>query len=58
LEASCDKGVLMGCATLGASLLPGGGGPVDRPRGLALLHKACDGHVAFACEKLAAVKPQ
>jgi len=58
VEAKCDKGMLVACATLGASLLPGGGGPVDRPRGITLLRKACDGHVAFACEKLAAVKPQ
>jgi len=57
VEAKCDKGMLVACATLGRAFSRGGG-PVDRPRGITLLRKACDGHVAFACEKLAAVKPQ
>ena len=44
-EAPCDAGKLMSCSLLGEILVAGIGVPVDRPRGLALLHEACDGGV-------------
>jgi hypothetical protein len=52
-QANCDKGMLVGCAMLGKDLVDGIGTGVDRVKGTALLQRACAGHVAGACEKLA-----
>jgi serine/threonine-protein kinase len=54
-QANCDKGMLVGCDMLGKNLVDGIGTPVDRAKGTALLQRACAGHVADACEKLASM---
>ncbi len=58
LEEGCEKGAPGACRTLGQVLMDGSGGTVDRPRGLALLRRACEGHDAVACEELAAMQQQ
>ena len=52
-RTKCDQGSLVGCAMLGLNLVDGIGTGVNREEGVALLHKACDGHVKQACDKLA-----
>ena len=52
---NCDKGNIVGCAMLGKDLVDGIGTSADRVRGAALLQRVCEGHVAEACEKLAAM---
>jgi serine/threonine-protein kinase len=54
-QTNCDKGMLVACAMLGKDLVDGIGTSVDRVKGTALLQRACAGHVAAACEKLAAM---
>jgi TPR repeat protein len=52
-QTNCDNGSLVACAMLGKNLVDGIGTPKDVAKGTALLQRACTGHVAAACDKLA-----
>jgi TPR repeat protein len=55
-EATCAAGtamtIAMACAAVGADLLSGTGGSVDREKGMAMLRKACAEGYAPACKEV------
>lgn len=56
LVRTCDAGGLLACAHVGGYYLDGGPGElvtIDRPRGLALVERACTAGVRVGCYKLA-----
>ncbi|MBL8912604.1 MAG: sel1 repeat family protein [Archangium sp.] len=53
-EAQCDRDQLAACEALGDDLLYGRTGPVDRPRGIAILEETCSRKAGQGCAILGA----
>jgi hypothetical protein len=52
-QSQCDAGTMSSCGMLGQSLVSGSWGVTDKPKGMALLEKACKGGYKPSCKTMA-----